>query len=113
MSRPGGAGHALLFRDYGIVIEPFNDLAQDAFTFEAWVRTTDHCHRSALFSYALPSSEGADEKRRTMDANHFVSLIVCIFHPFDAISCAEHHPIVLKQQEYALPIQSASIQSLS
>lgn len=73
VSRPGGAGHALLFRDYGVVIEPFNDLATDEFTFEAWLRTTDNCHRSAVFSYALPSSDNADERQMTIDANHFVS----------------------------------------
>lgn len=28
LSRPGGAGHALLFRDHGVVIENFNDLGK-------------------------------------------------------------------------------------
>ncbi|PRW20453.1 concanavalin A-like lectin glucanase [Chlorella sorokiniana] len=55
ISRPGGAGHALLFSDHGVVIEGFKDLAPDALTFEAWLSTTDFCHPSAIFSYALDS----------------------------------------------------------
>lgn len=121
ISRPGGAGHALLFSDHGVVIEGFKDLgesgiafstaeqvpmleaqqqrhaqtrlraaylafqrwmrwcwpaiegcprpaahpaaAPDAFTFEAWLSTTDFCHPSAIFSYALDSK--AEVGRRT------------------------------------------------
>lgn len=29
--------------------------APDALTFEAWLSTTDYCHRSAIFSYAIQS----------------------------------------------------------
>lgn len=72
ISRPGGAGHALLFRDHGVVIEDFKDLAPDAFTFEAWVRTSDYCHRSALLSYALRPDVAGDEAARTLAANHLV-----------------------------------------
>ena len=81
LSRPGGAGHALLFRDHGIKIENFRDLGSDAFTFEAWVRTSDSCHRAALFSYALPST-AASEAQRTADFNHFV-----IFDPNELVAC--------------------------
>ena len=37
--------------------------APDAFTFEAWLSTTDFCHPSAIFSYALDSK--AEVGRRT------------------------------------------------
>lgn len=87
VSRPGGAGHALLFRDHGVLLSPFNDLAPDAFTFEAWISTSDFCHRSALFSYAL-DSQSSDESQRTRDFNHFVlfdqaALLAC--HDFEYI----------------------------
>lgn len=55
--------------------------APDAFTFEAWISTTDFCHSSALFSYALRSQSG-DEHQRTADANHFV-----IFDPKQLVAC--------------------------
>ncbi len=49
-----------------------SDLAPEAFTFEAWVRTSDNCHRSGIFSYAAPleDPDGADDAERTRAANH-------------------------------------------
>lgn len=55
--------------------------APDAFTFEAWLSTTDYCHASAIFSYALPSSS-SDPHQRTTDFNHFV-----IFDPTQVVAC--------------------------
>ncbi|KAL4422517.1 hypothetical protein ABPG75_008714 [Micractinium tetrahymenae] len=81
VSRPGGAGHALLFRDHGVVIENFKDLAPDALTFEAWLSTTDYCHRSAIFSYAI-QSQSTDPFQRIADFNHFV-----IFDPSKVVGC--------------------------
>ena len=135
VSRPGGAGHALLFADNGLLLENFRGLgetagragagavpsaaaappcrrerwprptpllarrtdqhyttrlerppsyppfmclccpcaaAPDAFTFEAWLSTTDYCTPSALLSYAVPSTSG-DPHQATADANHLVS----------------------------------------
>lgn len=56
--------------------------APDAFTFEAWLSTTDYCHSSAIFSYAARSPPGADQHQRTADANHFV-----IFDPAQLVAC--------------------------
>ncbi|PSC70155.1 concanavalin A-like lectin glucanase [Micractinium conductrix] len=81
VSRPGGAGHALLFRDHGVVLPNFKDLAPDALTFEAWLSTTDFCHASALMSYAL-DSQATDEAQRIADFNHFV-----VFDPSKTVAC--------------------------
>lgn len=65
----------------------FLDLAPDAFTFEAWLRTSDSCHRSAIFSYANRVEDpNADEATRTAAANAFVifdqnKLVAC--HDFE------------------------------
>ena len=73
VSKAGGAGHALQFRDHSVVIENFNSLAPNELTFEAWLRTSDSCHRSAIFSYARRVEDpAADETARTIAANHFV-----------------------------------------
>ena len=64
-----------------------SDLAPDAFTFEAWLRTSDSCHRSAIFSYANRVEDpNADEATRTAAANAFVifdqnKLVAC--HDFE------------------------------
>jgi hypothetical protein len=47
-----------------------------------WVSTSDFCHRSAVFSYAL-NSTATDQSRWVSDFNHFVlfdtqSLIACL-----------------------------------
>ena len=52
-----------------------------------WVSTSDFCHRSAVFSYAL-NSTATDQSRWVSDFNHFVlfdtqSLIAC--HDFEYI----------------------------
>jgi cysteine-rich repeat protein len=85
LSRPGGAGHALLFRDNGIIVENFSDLGESEFTFEAWVRTSDSCHNSALFSYAAPPDDPAGGGTE-LEANHLVlanpnQLVLC--HDFE------------------------------
>ncbi len=48
LSTAGGHAPSLLPR-------PCPAAASDAFTFEAWLSTTDYCHPSAIFSYALDS----------------------------------------------------------
>jgi hypothetical protein len=84
VSRPGGAGHALLFRDNGVVLENFSGFAPDALTFEAWVSTSDYCHASALMSYAV-ESHSTDPSRRTADFNHFV-----VFDPSQLVGCHDY-----------------------
>jgi cysteine-rich repeat protein len=85
LSRAGGAGHALLFRDNGLLIEDFNDLGESELTFEAWVRTSDSCHNTALFSYAA-KPEHPERGSTDLEANHFVvfnqnKLVAC--HDFE------------------------------
>ena len=58
--------------------------APDALTFEAWLSTSDYCHASALFSYALPST-AADPRQRTADFNSFV-----IFDPARLVACHDY-----------------------
>lgn len=87
VSRPGGAGYALLFRDHGVIMEDFVDLGEDEFTFEAWLRTSDSCHHSALFSYAA-KPENPERGSTETEANHFViynqnNLVAC--HDFEYI----------------------------
>lgn len=81
VSRPGGAGHALLFRDNGVLIENFNDLAEDEFTFEAWIRTSDSCHSTSLFSYAA-APKSPEVGSTDLEANHFV-----IFNQRNLVAC--------------------------
>ncbi len=72
-------------RDNGIILEDFSELGDTEFTFEAWVRTSDSCHNSALFSYAAPPADptgGGTE----LEANHLVlanpnRLVLC--HDFE------------------------------
>lgn len=91
LSQAGGAGHSLIFRDHGVVIENFSDLAPDAFTFEAWLRTSDNCHRSAIFSYANRVDDPmADEATRTAAANAFV-----IFDQKKVVACHDFEYIDL------------------
>ncbi|BDA49076.1 probable Sushi, von Willebrand factor type A, EGF and pentraxin pentraxin domain-containing protein at C-terminar half [Coccomyxa sp. Obi] len=80
-SHSGGAGHALLFSDHAPVLRNFKNFASDAFTFEAWVSTSDYCHRGGVMSYALDTKE-TDASKRDQAANHFV-----IFDPYDVIAC--------------------------
>jgi hypothetical protein len=56
----------------------------DALTFEAWLSTSDYCHASALFSYALPST-AEDPRQRTADFNSFV-----IFDPARLVACHDY-----------------------
>ena len=74
-----------MFRDNGIILEDFSDLGDTEFPFEAWVRTSDSCHNSALFSYAArpadPTGGGTE-----LEANHLVlanpnRLVLC--HDFE------------------------------
>lgn len=81
VSRAGGAGHALLFRDNGVLIENFNDLGEDEFTFEAWVRTSDSCHSTSLFSYAA-APKSPEIGSTDLEANHFV-----IFNQRNLVAC--------------------------
>ncbi len=91
LSRAGGSGHSLIFRDHGIVIKNFSDLAPDAFTFEAWLRSSDSCHRSAIFSFANRVEDpNADEAARTTAANAFV-----IFDQNRLVACHDYEFIDL------------------
>ncbi|KAK9918751.1 hypothetical protein WJX75_006574 [Coccomyxa subellipsoidea] len=79
--KEGGAGHALLFADHAPVLRNFKNFASDAFTFEAWVSTSDYCHRGGIMSYALDSKD-SDAKARDQAFNHFV-----VFDAYDLIAC--------------------------
>lgn len=46
------AGHALLFNDTPLKLEPFAAMPSDALTFEAWVSTTDECSKGTLMRCA-------------------------------------------------------------
>ena len=72
MSRPGEAGHALLFSDNYAKVEPFDDMPSDELTFEAWLSTTDYCHPGTVMSYAVKPKPGAGKHERTRDYNNFV-----------------------------------------
>lgn len=71
MSQPGGAGHALLFRDQIIVKKDFKNFPSDALTFETWISSSDFCHAGTVLSYAK-DSKSKDEAQRVADFNHFV-----------------------------------------
>lgn len=70
-SSPGGAGHALLFHDSPLRLEPFSDMPTAELTFEAWVASTDSCHTGTLLSYA-EQTDSPDPATRTAAANAFV-----------------------------------------
>ncbi|KAK9844409.1 hypothetical protein WJX74_002134 [Apatococcus lobatus] len=87
VSSSGGAGHALLFHDHGVVLRNFKDFPSTEMTFEAWVSTSDYCHASTLMSYAL-DSHSSDEHQQVSDFNHFVifdlrNILAC--HDFEYI----------------------------
>lgn len=86
-SKPGGAGHALLFRDHIIVKKDFKSFPSTDFTFEAWISTSDYCHSGAIISYAK-DSKSPDPAQRIADFNHFVifdakNILAC--HDFEYI----------------------------
>ncbi|CAD7701100.1 unnamed protein product [Ostreobium quekettii] len=74
--KPGGAGYALVFHGTPLLKESFEDFPTDAFTFEAWISTSDNCKNGTLFSYASKSKP--DDK----DFDEFV-----IFKPTDLLAC--------------------------
>jgi len=80
-SAAGGAGYALLFHDNVIVKNDFKDFPSTELTFEAWLSTSDMCHRGAIMSYAKHSTS-TNEHQRTQDFNHFV-----IFDPSNVLAC--------------------------
>ena len=87
VSKPGGAGYALLFSDTPIILENMKDFAGDAMTFEAWIQTNDRCHHGAVLSYAKKAVpyRGYSDK----ESNHFVvynqeNLVAC--HDFEYIN---------------------------
>ncbi|KAL6765981.1 concanavalin A-like lectin/glucanase domain-containing protein [Haematococcus lacustris] len=87
VSRPGGAGHALLFRDHVIVKQDFKKFPRTALTFEAWISSSDFCHSGTLLSYAK-NSQAEDEDVRVRDFNHFV-----IFDPRNVLACHDYQYI--------------------
>ncbi|KAI8469144.1 MAG: concanavalin A-like lectin/glucanase domain-containing protein [Monoraphidium minutum] len=89
-SAPGGAGHALLFRDHIVIKKDFKDFPTTAMTFEAWISSTDFCHAGTIMSYSK-DSKAADDDMRTADFNHFV-----IFDPRNLLACHDFKFIDLK-----------------
>ncbi|KAK9789369.1 hypothetical protein WJX73_005379 [Symbiochloris irregularis] len=77
----GGAGHALIFSDHAVVAQNFKGLDTDAFTFEAWLSTSDYCHRSAIASYSINDPQATDQQHKEL-TNHFV-----IFDPLRPFAC--------------------------
>jgi len=86
-SAAGGAGYALLFHDNVIIKNNFNNFPSDELTFEAWLSTSDICHKGAIMSYAKPSTS-SDPDQRTKDANHFV-----IYDPSNVLACHDFETI--------------------
>jgi len=85
-SSPGGAGHALLFADHSVVLKHFKNFASDAFTFEAWLHTSDYCNRGAIMSYSKKAS-GHDDPT---PFNHFV-----VFDELNVYACHDYKYIDL------------------
>lgn len=81
ISRPGGAGHALLFRDQILTKTDFKDFPSTELTFEAWISTSDVCHSGTILSYAKHGNP-VDEEAAVADYNHFV-----IFDPRNLLAC--------------------------
>ncbi|WIA11894.1 hypothetical protein OEZ85_011978 [Tetradesmus obliquus] len=90
VSSPGGAGHALLFRDHVVLKKDFKDFPTTAMTFEAWVSSSDFCHAGTIMSYAK-DSKSTDDNQRIADFNHFV-----IFDPRNLLACHDFKYIDLK-----------------
>ena len=89
VSRPGEAGHALLFSDNYAKVEPFDDMPSTELTFEAWLSTTDFCHAGTVMSYAVKPKPGANTHERTKDYNNFViwdlnNIVAC--HDFEYLT---------------------------
>jgi cysteine-rich repeat protein len=89
VSRPGEAGHALLFSDNYAKVEPFDDMPSDELTFEAWLSTTDYCHPGTVMSYSVKPKPGAGKHERTRDYNNFViwdlnNIVAC--HDFEYLT---------------------------
>ena len=61
----------------------------DALTFEAWISTSDFCHRGTILSYAL-DSKAKDEHQWTREFNAFV-----VFDPMNLLVCRDFEYIDL------------------
>ena len=72
VSRPGGAGHALLFHDTFATIRDFADMPSTKLTFEAWISTTDECHPGTVLSYAVRPGDDDPRADRIRAFNNFV-----------------------------------------
>lgn len=90
VSAPGGAGHALMFRDHVVLKKDFKDFPTTAMTFEAWISSSDFCHAGTIMSYAKDSQSTSDDQR-IADFNHFV-----IFDPRNLLACHDFKYIDLK-----------------
>ncbi|KAI8473932.1 MAG: concanavalin A-like lectin/glucanase [Monoraphidium minutum] len=90
LATPGGAGHALLFRDHILLKKGMKDFPTTAMTFEAWISSSDFCHSGTIMSYSK-DSQAADHDQRVADFNHFV-----IFDPRNLLACHDYHFIDLK-----------------
>lgn len=68
VSRPGGAGHALLFRDHGVVIENFKDLGKAAplRLLELNALQGEHVKSSMLRKNAAVGSGGRETSRQLL-----------------------------------------------
>eukprot|EP01023_Acetabularia_acetabulum_P041229 TRINITY_DN400_c4_g1_i3.p1 TRINITY_DN400_c4_g1~~TRINITY_DN400_c4_g1_i3.p1 ORF type:complete len:1004 (+),score=177.52 TRINITY_DN400_c4_g1_i3:132-3143(+) len=87
------AGYALLFHDDIAVKKDFKNFPTDQFTFEAWISTSDECHKGTIMSYALNSTEIAPQKR-SADFNHFV-----IFNPNNLLACHDYQYMDLEPDQ--------------
>lgn len=93
VSQPGGAGHALLFRNHVLLKTDFKNFPTTELTFESWVSSSDFCNAGTLMSYAK-NSNSKDLSQRTADFNHFVifdvrNVLAC--HDFEYIDLIPDH----------------------
>ncbi|KXZ56241.1 hypothetical protein GPECTOR_1g21 [Gonium pectorale] len=114
VSRPGGAGHALLFQDHVVVKTDIKDFPTTALTFEAWISTSDFCHAGTVMSYAK-DSKSPDDAQRITDFNHFVifdtrGLLAC--HDFQYIDLVPDPANVSCHAAYANVSGSRQLPSL-
>lgn len=72
---------ALLFRDHAVVLENVKDFAGTELTFEAWLSTSDRCHRSGIMSYAVHSTS-TSKSQQVADSNEFV-----VFDVANVLAC--------------------------
>jgi len=85
-------------------VEDFSDLGDTEFTFEAWIRTSDACHNSALFSYAAPPDDPSGgggclqnshrSRSRSLTVAHGRSRSLTVIHQLTR-HLTPSHPLIL------------------